>query len=100
NFSISFTLSLHDALPISQKDSRWLHHWSGHSVWKAGTAFCPDSSAAESIRKRAPEENSRIADPYPVRSAVSSSPESATQAPQGRDRKSTRLNSSHDSISY
>src|SRR5439155_2927540 len=76
------TLSLHDALPI----------------W--------DRAAVERARLRPPRASGRLADVYPARSRIRTerlaldnrTPRACAGA--ARDRKSTRLNSSHVAISY
>src|SRR3712207_9446871 len=68
-----YTLSLHDALPISQP---------GHGDGSDGSAMS-DPVTAWSFRYR----------PHSTAAAIAS-------APVRRDRKSTRLNSSHANISY
>src|SRR2546430_2869274 len=65
-----YTLSLHDALPI----------------WLRTTCQIPAASRSHSVRH--------------LRSASSRKSEAMRFVPFGRDRKSTRLNSSHSQISY
>src|SRR5207249_11539166 len=74
------TLSLHDALPISLRGSRD-HECVGLDAMGAG----PDAAR-------------HVGPPYGT--ARSGDPCSAPRREEGRDRKSTRLNSSHVSISY
>src|SRR5690242_21783899 len=62
-----YTLSLHDALPIS---------------YAAAPAVESPATPCASVRERRPRRSGRAGDP------------------RSRDRKSTRLNSSHMSISY
>src|SRR5690242_21607992 len=70
-----YTLSLHDALPISVGPVRFTHH--------GGVAMAPKRMPPASFRRRLP------ATPRAIRPRL-----------PGLDRKSTRLNSSHMSISY
>src|SRR5206468_12856272 len=71
-----YTLSLHDALPICASSA---------------------PSASGSVRSRAGRGSSRR--PGAPRSS-SARRSSGSRCPRRRDRKSTRLNSSHDQISY
>src|SRR5438105_9360711 len=77
-----YTLSLHDALPISGDVHRNRKRFTHHSAAAAG-----------------PYGNSAPARLYGVRKGRNCSkvPDSETN---GKDRKSTRLNSSHEWISY
>src|SRR5699024_12875036 len=84
--SWSDTVSLHDALPIYSPEAG---HIPGHSPVAAGSpeaAHSPD-------RNRPAAHHNRVSDHSPVRT-----PGHTPGA--GQDRKSTRLNSSHVSISY
>src|SRR5256885_11772383 len=74
-----YTLSLHDALPISAKDSR-----QNEEARAAQTRHGGDDQRSSAQRRVHPCRRKRERDP--VRA--------------GRDRKSTRLNSSHLVISY
>src|SRR3712207_8610286 len=76
-----FTLSLHDALPISDVHRRGLHQLHDRSVGD-GPALEPGAAFGDR-RARSP--------PHP--------PVAGDQR-RRRDRKSTRLNSSHANISY
>src|SRR3712207_8695311 len=70
-----YTLSLHDALPI-------LH------IFREGARCCPaPTSAARRLTS-------------PIRAAGSPHVAHCAGSPGARDRKSTRLNSSHANISY
>src|SRR5206468_12274513 len=75
-----YTLSLHDALPISSCAS---------STSRSATS-CRSSLGPPSSRR-----TTTCSSTWPGRE-----PGSATATPHRRDRKSTRLNSSHDQISY
>src|SRR5207249_5926349 len=79
------TLSLHDALPISRPG------WGG-----VPAATAPDSAAA------APERPGRraVRDVAPLAVAAIATSLALWVSVRPRDRKSTRLNSSHVSISY
>src|SRR5687768_16408872 len=76
--STPYTLSLHDALPISRAPGR------------------SSRSGARRSPGRRPEPRRRAAGARRRRAAASPS----CSSPPGRDRKSTRLNSSHGYISY
>src|SRR3712207_9491338 len=75
-----YTLSLHDALPISRNRPRC-------GPWRGGARRRRVSGGPAPVRQR------------PIRHAAPARPEAAgSRSP--RDRKSTRLNSSHANISY
>src|SRR5690242_20962636 len=74
-----YTLSLHDALPISLLESS-----------PAGAPGPPSEEVTDIVSARAaPGDRKRAASPAP-----------GARGDRARDRKSTRLNSSHMSISY
>src|SRR5260221_14236937 len=83
-----YTLSLHDALPISSR----------------GNPHPPPRAAARSIRRASHALHRRAALPLPGRATGSARRGRASRrpsrSPRQRDRKSTRLNSSHTVISY
>src|SRR5690606_41118243 len=76
--TVIYTLSLHDALPIWGRVPKRIG-------WSRPTRSCPGRVTAASARPA-------TAHPHPA----ASMPDSR----RGRDRKSTRLNSSHVKISY
>src|SRR5699024_12870570 len=76
-----YSLSLHDALPISAGGSVWGWNRDFLRTWSSPTPRCPSS------RRSAPVTST-------------SSPEFRESGRRSSDRKSTRLNSSHVSISY
>src|SRR3989449_10463931 len=80
-----YTLSLHDALPISTTNTGQLN-WVG-STWATASAPPPAAPMASAM-------NTYSASATPTRFAPHA------QGPGQRDRKSTRLNSSHGYISY
>src|SRR5690606_41376876 len=80
-----YSLSLHDALPISDRNRRWWHCGCCAGSVRAGGN--PD------LKKRSGPSRSRAAH------NARNSRRSETPAPSP-DRKSTRLNSSHVKISY
>src|SRR5207249_10055990 len=81
-----YTLSLHDALPILPRDVRSTRKLAGRDH-----RFC--SGLAPAQRRLARRIRRAARDPRVSRFA-------RRGEPQGLDRKSTRLNSSHVSISY
>src|SRR5699024_12363132 len=78
-----YTLSLHDALPISQRSMISLGNFGG----------CLGGSSPKSISSSSSKDNRAARTDFGLIGQSSSSSSS-------RDRKSTRLNSSHVSISY
>src|SRR2546421_2600798 len=70
-----YTLSLHDALPIYHAAADQLHRWNAEAFLKA----------LRCLRVKIARHVAADVEPVPDR---------------GEDRKSTRLNSSHDQISY
>src|SRR5688572_32779066 len=72
-----YTLSLHDALPISERDARARNLGRG----------CAGASAARGAGEAEPE-------------AAARGDRGGSGGANARDRKSTRLNSSHSQISY
>src|SRR3712207_8049313 len=78
-----YTLSLHDALPISRAGSE--------RRARAGPGFGP-AAAGDPLRGRGPLPLPGVDRGRPAGNHLRRSP--------GRDRKSTRLNSSHANISY
>src|SRR5439155_23774578 len=88
-----YTLSLHDALPIYfQKvlSDKWPSATDGANGWRAGS-----SEKAAGISTAL--EPSRTQDGHGLQHAQT---DSSFARVEGRDRKSTRLNSSHVAISY
>src|SRR5206468_11813805 len=75
------TLSLHDALPISQRPGIYAN---AHMAPRDLRAFCRVSDGADAL----------------LRTAITRLGLSARAYHRILDRKSTRLNSSHDQISY
>src|SRR5699024_11353768 len=87
------SLSLHDALPISAKR------------WAPSDIGCAKKSARKSVRKSTRKKKSPSAAPppadlFPKNAALQSQASDSGAAFACPDRKSTRLNSSHVSISY
>src|SRR3712207_6947470 len=72
-----YTLSLHDALPISER-----------------------VEAGEALRAAMAEVLDRLEGSFAVAAVSANEPERVVAARNQRDRKSTRLNSSHANISY
>src|SRR5207244_4891009 len=81
-----YTLSLHDALPILLQEQEWS---TGRVVVEGGEVEYPVGIG--SIIRSEPAEH---------RDVYASLQEIATHRPGEEDRKSTRLNSSHQIISY
>src|SRR5699024_12685124 len=99
-YTKSLTLSLHDALPISQQDR------AGPVPQPAGgetLAEAPVDPGWPTISDPSPEPEARETDAPETQAAETETPDPSD--PTGSrlpdpDRKSTRLNSSHVSISY
>src|SRR5437868_11643883 len=84
-----YTLSLHDALPIWHRQNERGKHVEvieGHRQVEEVRGERPDEGGGQALRER----------PQPGGCRIAGQGESAAD----RDRKSTRLNSSHVSISY
>src|SRR5207248_11702582 len=95
-----YTLSLHDALPI------WPEYSSGLCPGCAPARVASDPSSRASLAARSPELQHSLGHHYTVRYICQDMPTKRSSA-RGRgrkvapaDRKSTRLNSSHRTISY
>src|SRR5690606_41199246 len=97
--SPTYPLSLHDALPIWPLAARGGSCCSAPMDWAARDSgmFLLAASSASRASEVAP--TSRLGDCTARRKAASSSGLTITRS-QDRDRKSTRLNSSHVKISY
>src|SRR5699024_12536989 len=88
-----FTLSLHDALPIWDSDENLPERLrSDQSTW-----FSRQQPRSHERGTSCPEPNPR---PWRRGAVPANSCWKSSQRPSVRDRKSTRLNSSHVSISY
>src|SRR5206468_5370104 len=89
----TYTLSLHDALPIS--DGETVEVWSWYPGRRADSGMtCIENGFAQPVQAQV-----RTTSAEPVVSANSKTTECRPDVKE-RDRKSTRLNSSHDQISY
>src|SRR5690348_15001462 len=95
---VIYTLSLHDALPISSPVSSARSHrsssaWASSATARRSPACSCSSSSSSRSRDRRSWYGFRTRSPR-------AAPCSSAASPCWRDRKSTRLNSSHPSISY
>src|SRR5206468_7856973 len=95
-----YSLSLHDALPIflGISDYQNENYMSAIARWKVLLPLLqPDSDVARSVRNEIADAEARRDGREPPQPEAA--PAEAAGA-QTADRKSTRLNSSHDQISY
>src|SRR5207244_7176815 len=89
------TLSLHDALPISLvKPARAMREGEG---WTSSTVKEAPIDGCHAVEHAVARRHGRKRDVEPLGMARCNQP---MREHQGRDRKSTRLNSSHQIISY
>src|SRR5207247_11190174 len=86
-----YTISLHDALPIWRRDRRQRRH--ADPLRPARRRECKLHNGPRPKR-------SNPMCPWPTERTASAGPRYGWARYKGRDRKSTRLNSSHEWISY
>src|SRR5699024_12617687 len=93
-----FSSSLHDALPIYDREEAHAHEYGG-----AGEGGAPGHGAEQAAQQRAdgqtdPERG--LVEDDRARAGPGGGTDDRRQGGRDQDRKSTRLNSSHVSISY
>src|SRR5207249_7913359 len=95
-----YTLSLHDALPISDRDVQEMDRAGRAVEGSLGVHSAGEVAAAGDQLKLRPQRHRSVHPGQADRTASASGEGSGSRDAVPADRKSTRLNSSHVSISY